>query len=35
MKDLEVDGENEKIEESATPTDVNVSFKICIITVHC
>lgn len=28
MKDLEVDGENEKNEESATPVDVNVCFKI-------
>lgn len=25
MKDLEVEGETEKIEESTTPTDVNVS----------
>ena len=30
MKDLEVDGENEKIEDSTTPTDVNVSFKTVI-----
>ena len=28
MKDLEVDGENDKNEESTTPTDVNVGFEI-------
>lgn len=28
MKDLEVDGENEKNDESATPTDINVRLKL-------